>query len=484
MRKFQQSVDRGIQVALNSALWSFILMTVLWIWRGRSNKKRKLLSGIKVVSSKTLRKIVKKSGPGASIILGKIKLPKNAETKHLFICGTTGAGKTNCIHELLPQVRSLNQKAVIIDLTGDLVATYYKEGRDVILNPFDSRSRGWSPWAECKQNYHYDDLATFLIPPSTQEAFWHSSARTLLSESLKKITPQEGLKTLLNYLLNVPLKEIEDLLNQTSAAPLLARDNDKTAASIRATLGNAIKSLEHVDGSHDVFSIRRWVQDPDNNDGWLFLSCTPEQRETLKPLISGWASVAISSLMSLTASPTRRMWVVIDELHALSCLPLLPQALAEARKYGGCFVLGTQDFNQLDAIYGANNTRSMMGLLNTKILFRSPDDYTAKRLSAILGEQESSEIIEGLSYGAHHMRDGVSLSDQRRTRPAVSPSEIMTLDDLAAYIKLPGNFPIAKIHFTYQNRPQISEGFVPKPSLEKKGLFEEKLAENGPPLSA
>lgn len=70
-------------------------------------------------------------------------------------------------------------------------------------------------------------------------------------------------------------------------------------------------------------------------------------------------------------------------------------------------------------------------------------------MSKWLGLQEVSEAIENISYGAHQMRDGVSLNDQRREKPVVNPDKLMKLPDLEAYLKVPGDYPVAKVRFRY-----------------------------------
>ena len=235
-------------------------------------------------------------------------------------------------------------------------------------------------------------------------------------------------------------------------------------------MASHLSSLAYLDEANP-FSIRQWVlqdQPQGREDSWLFLVALPDQREAMRSLLSTWVGVAIRSLlsldsMSLEPNPSRRLWFIMDELPALHHLQSLPLGLAEARKYGGCFILGLQDTNQLDELYGHNIAKSILGLLNTKILFRSPDDTTAKRLSALLGEREESEIIEGLSFGAHHMRDGVSLSDQRRIKPAVSATDIMNLKDLEAYLKFPGTASVAKIKFSHVKPSPVAAPFIEKP---------------------
>ena len=53
-----------------------------------------------------------------------------------------------------------------------------------------------------------------------------------------------------------------------------------------------------------------------------------------------------------------------DELPALQKVPSLETGLAEARKYGGCFVAGIQNIYQMEKIYGHAGAASMLDLFN------------------------------------------------------------------------------------------------------------------------
>lgn len=147
--------------------------------------------------------------------------------------------------------------------------------------------------------------------------------------------------------------------------------------------------------------------------------------------------------------PLPQIWFFIDELSSLNKLPSLPNSMAEVRKYEGCFVLGLQNLSQIDELYGTNMSRSICGLTGTKLVFRSPDAYTAKRMSEFLGEQEIVEHSESISFGAHQMRDGVSLAEQRRNKTVIPYTDILNLPNLQAYIKLPCDLPVAKLKFEY-----------------------------------
>ena len=66
-----------------------------------------------------------------------------------------------------------------------------------------------------------------------------------------------------------------------------------------------------------------------------------------------------------------------------------------------------------------------------------------------LGEQEIIEHSESISFGAHQMRDGVSLAEQRRNKTVIPYTDILNLPNLQAYIKLPCDLPVAKLKFEY-----------------------------------
>ena len=69
-------------------------------------------------------------------------LVKDMETMNFLVSGSIGSGKTNLMHNLLPQVNLRAEAAVIIDNTGEMIAKYYDPDRgDIIFNPFDGRSK-------------------------------------------------------------------------------------------------------------------------------------------------------------------------------------------------------------------------------------------------------------------------------------------------------------------------------------------------------
>ena len=147
----------------------------------------------------------------------------------------------------------------------------------------------------------------------------------------------------------------------------------------------------------------------------------------------------------------KNLWIILDELPAMGKIPSLKTALAESRKYGGCIVAGIQNIHQILNIYGKNEALNLLDLFNTRYIFRVSDPETAKISANLLGEEETREMQESLSYGANTMRDGVNLNIAEKRRALVIPSEIMKLKDLECFVNFPGPFPVSKLTMKYQN---------------------------------
>ena len=96
--------------------------------------------------------------------LKTVSLVKGMETMHFLVTGSTGSGKTNLIHNLLPQVEAKGQPVVVTDQTGEMVAKYYNPKRgDIIFNPFDARGKSWDFWADCSKLRNLEKFADTLI---------------------------------------------------------------------------------------------------------------------------------------------------------------------------------------------------------------------------------------------------------------------------------------------------------------------------------
>lgn len=519
LQKVTAKVERYVSIvgkkSLMLMLWSFCAVMGFWFVFGLAQKRTHHKRGTTLVSWKELKKLIRRNREASYLKLKlkfwrKLPLLKNKETSHILITGTTGSGKTNAFHSLLPQIRKGNHPAIIVDITGDYVARYYNPETDIILNPLDARSKNWHPWVDCHSDSHYDVLAESFIQSKDRQKdpFWDNASRVILKTALRKYAKQSDfdIEKLVNFLLSSTDYEFENFFKGTDAITFAFKNNDKTTASIRSVLSSQIEGLRQLSTpleGESVFSVRSWVSgmsEPSKNpsateekaaiagivttkqqteehgktnipkkQGWLFLTARADQRQTLVPLISAWVDIAINALMVLPPDQKRRLWFIMDELASLQKLPRLQMGLAEARKYGGCFLAGFQSRPQLEEVYGRSAADSMLDLFNTKLFFRCTEPSTQLWISKVLGDREETSPQENISFGANSMRDGVSLSRQTRQTPLIMPTQLSQLRDLNCYLKLPGDYPCVKLQMKYQKAPFLAKpAFLLKPEKERK----------------
>ncbi len=452
-----QGFITSLWVSLVSGLLSLIGFSYFFKRKGALQRGTIELRGASRTDSKQLAKLLKQDDQASDLHIAGVPLKKGTEIQHILLIGTTGVGKSACMHELMDQVRAKKQRAIVYDLEGTLIPKYYRPEKDFILNPLDDRSPAWNIWQEGEDSADFDSLASSLMPLhlTGSDPFWINSARTIFSSGAERlrITNKKNNRTLLQAMFTENLGGIVNLLKGSIAESLVSEKIEKTALSIKATLTTYCKSLMYLkdDTEGPLFSIRRWIA-RDEGDSWLFISSNALKEDALRPLISVWLDTAAKYVLSLEESETRRLWFFMEEFSNLHQLPSIMRTLSLGRKHGVCFVGAIQDPHQLRTIYGHNETETLLGLFNTKVCYRTNSAASAKWMSSIMGERETVEQKENFSYGANDMRDGVSIHEERRREFVVMDAEFLELENLEGFIRLPGKWPVAKLKFKYVKR--------------------------------
>lgn len=414
--------------------------------------------------------MLKRDGMASDIIIDGLPLLKNSEVKNFCAMGSVGTGKSRLYRKLMDYARKRGDMVIVYDKSCDFVKDYYDPQHDKILNPQDARCVGWDLWSECLTLPDFENVADILIPMgSNEDPFWQGSARTIFVEAAYRMRNDEdrSYAKLLNTLLSIDLPRLRAYLEGTPAANLVDGKIEKTAISIRSVLTNYAKALRYMQGVEKLgasFTIRDWMRGVKDNgkNGWLFLTSDSASHKALKPLISMWLSIASHSLLSMGENPDRRVWIFADELPTLHKLPDLVSIVPEARKFGGCFVLGFQTYSQLEDIYGVKAAATLFGVLRTRFLFSVPDRVGAEFAAGEVGEKEYRKASEQYSYGADPVRDGVSVGKDLERMQLVSYSDIQTLPDLCCYVTLPGPYPAVRLQMVYKKVRQVAHPYEPR----------------------
>lgn len=388
------------------------------------------------------------ASPADHVTLAGISIPLRDETKHFKIIGTTGTGKSTVIREILGAALARGDRAVVADPDGGYHARFFHRYRgDILLNPFEPDSVKWDPFAEIKDAYDVDQLASGLIPsggdPSSSE--WRAYARTFLCAVLRR-SREGGSRNpseLWRLLSAASPEELRPVVAGTPAQPFLEGENARMFASIRSVAVSAMAAFEYVQRQRAApFSIRQWVRRR-STPGVLFMPYKAGQIAALRSVIAAWMRLAIFEALSGDENRDQRLWVIIDELDALGAIDGLKDALARLRKFGGRCVLGFQSVAQVSGTYGAGDAQTMIENCGNTLILRcsgSEQGGTAQFASRLIGEREvlrrqvsrGSDRDGAWSRGARRSKN---TSEQHVTEAAVMPSEIEQLPDFTGYLK-------------------------------------------------
>jgi type IV conjugative transfer system coupling protein TraD len=340
---------------------------------------------------------------------------------------------------------------------------FYDQNKDYILNPFDARGAKWNLLGEIEHVPQIKSLARAFIPQGSGEGrVWNEAARIAFSAMLEKLQLQNNNLSNLQIAENILRQDIDSVANlvkNTDAQSIIDLTSPKTAASVMFVLATYLSSLKlYNNEAAKSFSIKRWLQN-EQNDSILFITSQSYLDAELAPLQTAWFEIAISGILSQNNS-TKKTWVIIDELASINAIPSLHQGLSRARSYGGCLVLGMQNIAQLEEVYGQKVAQDISSECNTRCIFRSNDPNSAKWLADNIGQAETTEYKEGVSYGAHAIRDGVNVNRVDTVKNLVLPSEILNLKDLHLLLKMT-NYSVVRTQVEYQNRPELNQPFIP-----------------------
>ena len=220
-------------------LMGFGLCFGLAIWmrdRGRKAALDKYIAGTQIVTERQLRRLTKGATKDRSIRIATVGIPEWLECRHFALLGTTGAGKTTVLRQMLDKVEARGEPALVYDTSGEFIAHYYRPERgDIILNPFDARSAYWSPFSEIAHPADADRIARQLVSETGErdDDVWLETSRILVANVLRVLNAEgkTTLPDLLNALQAKTKEEMKVWLAGTSSARTFEDDADRATGT-------------------------------------------------------------------------------------------------------------------------------------------------------------------------------------------------------------------------------------------------------------
>jgi hypothetical protein len=436
--------------------------------RRRQLRYGRRLKGPELMTPKEFNSRVGGNGIGIKTdgMKAMIRIPVRAEAQHMQIIGDTGAGKTAIMLQILRQITTRGDSAIVYDPAREFVQRFYdpKNG-DVILNPLDTRCPYWGPAEELRRRSEAKALAVSLFQPPQDkkgEFFIESPQKIFAFLMAYGPTPEELVKWMSDP------HEIDRRLKGTEHAHLIDPKAEHQRAGVLGSLGlvaDSLRLLPKKGQGNGEWSATEWAE---TRQGWIFITSLPAEREALRPLQSLWIDLLVLRLLNEPKDGQKRAWFVIDELASLQKLPQLHTAITENRKSKNPVILGFQGKAQLEYLYG-HLAEVMLSQPATSMWLKTKEPSAGEWVSKFIGKIEIERLRETHFDGS---RAGRNFALDRQIEPLVMESEISGLPDLHAYMKYE-NY-VTRFSFPYFDLPIVATDFVLRSTPEDKLPYDPK----------
>lgn len=406
------------------------------------------------------------SGEGI-YLTGDIPISLDRETRHIFVLGSVGGGKTQIILPMMRQAIERGDKVLIYDNKADF-GQYFNGVR---FAPWDARSVAWNISADCLNRGDARATAARLIADS-HDPVWSNGARQILVALivlLQRKKPRKWTFADLVEVACVPFGALRDIvLTYNPEAVRIVEDYSKTAQSFLVNLSSYLSpicDLADCYSGKKRFSVRNWLLD-DTSGEYKCNTIILGGNRRYAPVEKAYVQSILSALGSLVNSPElpdsrdRRIWLFLDEFSQLGKLDDFAQFLEIGRSKGIRVVLGAQDVAQLRNIYGKDTVDAWTSMIGTYIICRTQGVETPEWLSRLVGEKtikrymrtrsiaEQSEGVKNasMSYSYEHVRE-----------PVIQPEDFATLGPTEKGIQalfVPGGGNIFSLTFPFANYPR------------------------------
>lgn len=416
--------------------------------------------------------IEKQTGRIATTI-GGVPITQKDETLNMLFSGSPGSGKTQAFHEVIESVLKRGERAIIFDESGDFVAKHTR-GRDLLFNPFDARSIGWSIMNEVKSVENCANLANAMIPEGTNstENQWNSYARGIIQAVLEAMFKARTRKnsTLFEWVMIKKVSDLKQLCQGTPAQRAFEEGNERMVSSILTIMANSIAPWRDVpDGD---FSIRDFVENESKYKGQLlFLASDSNRLKAIAPVYLAMLNLAVVSVNSLQANDNRRLWFFLDELPALGAMNELDALLNRARKRGAAAVIGLQSLKYFDKLFGRDSTPLLLSGIGTSLILRTNDEVSAKDLASQLGKQDVLRAVVSESEGYSGSGTSQNISTNFQTKEGaelVTSTELTRLPSRVGYLKRAGEGrAVLLVHIPICHKKNSFEPFIERETQEQ-----------------
>jgi len=362
------------------------------------------------------------------------------EAKHIFVCGTTGSGKTVALSNFINSGIVYDYPMLIVDGKGDI-------GENSILDIVDKMSQYRrvyvinlnDPARSDKYNPFKNTSATTVKDMLMSMSDW--------SEEHYMLNVDRYLQRLISLLeksdIAISLQTIVENMSSENFLLLSARLEKEKIITKTDNISNIelIKSCENiVEGSFARFStiIESDLGTIFDESGVDILTAIKEKAIILfilnpltypkiSPLIGNLAIIdSKKAIGALYGAGIKRTFFIFDEINVYADKELI-NLVNKSRSANVTSILATQSLSDLDEAAGEYFKEQIIENCNNYIVLRQNSDVNAEKFASIIGTRNSMDITYQIKSESGHTSD-TGLGSMKNTREFLyHPDEIKIL---------------------------------------------------------
>lgn len=352
-----------------------------------------------------------------SVLWSGLKIPEEDCNKHFAIIGKSGSGKSMTIRLLMQSVLpsivpGSGRRAIVYDdkrnfLPAITAMPLHEDVPIYNLNPFDKRSVAWDI---SKDLSHISEASTFadLLIGSTQykgdhPKFFDEHASLIVSGLLKAFMIEApGRWTFRDVF--VCLRDLRFLMGVLMSCDYTKADMgrffgaEKTSWNTIQTIASHLSEYEFLASAWEDIDTKISLKDWMNEEAILVLANVESSSTALQAINQMLISKITQLLLDQTERRDQKTWFFLDEVQSMGKIEKLVPLLTRTRSKDGCCVLGFQDFQGFQSIYGYDTASVIIGQVSHLSILKVAQQGTAIWASNMFGQADRLLVTEGRSH--------------------------------------------------------------------------------------
>ncbi|MDP9154671.1 MAG: type IV secretion system DNA-binding domain-containing protein [Pseudomonadota bacterium] len=360
-----------------------------------------------------------------------IPWPAEMWTRHAFLVGGVGSGKSTVMRPLIKKIVDSGEQALIFDPKSEFTARFPQPS---IVAPWDRRSVAWDIAKDMRNLLDMRRFAAAIIGES-HDPMWSNASRQLLVGLLAHLNATMGEDWGWADLAKLVALPQEPMLAIMKARhPEAVRAVERASATSTGVLINLSAFCSSIfdlasawgDAPKDRrISMVEWTEGRSSHKQ-LILQGHGAYEELTKSYVSAMVGVfaALVNSVEMEDDDSRKVWFLADEFAQMGKLPVRP-LFEVGRSRGVRCVVACQDFAQLDELYGEKAVQAMIAMCGVLIIGQTMPGETAESLCRALGSREYER--RNVSVSRTGAGESASVSYSREVVPLYSPFELARL---------------------------------------------------------